>query len=331
VTVSKQVSIPTSEGVDANMNATDNITQDLLTPNALLPASDHPIELREGYAEVGDARLHYVEAGDGPLIVLLHGFPEFWFGWRLQIEPLVAADTRGYNLSSKPEGFEAYAVNLLAADIRALIEERGAESALLVGHDWGGSIAWTVAMNHPEVVDRLAILNAAHPRRLSEGLKNPNQLRKSWYFFFFATPGLPEDVVHARDWHFFRHFLHDANPPYTPEEIERYVEAWSQPGAAAGMINYYRASVRQNQKEAAAKLRPIAAPTLVIWGERDSYLGSDLAEPHSEDVPNLDRVERLADASHWVHHDEAERVNQLLIDFFAPARPTENRQSPTTR
>jgi pimeloyl-ACP methyl ester carboxylesterase len=293
------------------------------------PLPDVGTELREGYAEVGDQSLHYVEAGEGPLIVLLHGFPEFWFGWRLQIAPLVAAgfrvvapDTRGYNLSSKPESFEAYGVDLLAADIRGLIEERGATSALLVGHDWGGSIAWTVAMNHPEVVDRLAILNAAHPRRLSEGLRNPNQLRKSWYFFFFAVPGLPEDVVHARDWHFFRHFLQDANPPYTPEEMERYVEAWSQPGAAAGMINYYRASVRQSQKEADAKLRPISAPTLVIWGERDSYLGPDLAEPDHDDVPNLDRVERLPDASHWVHHDEAERVNQLLIEFFAPARPT---------
>ena len=281
------------------------------------------IELREGYARVGDQTLHYVEAGDGPLVVLLHGFPEFWFGWRLQIAPLAAAgfrvvvpDTRGYNLSSKPEGFEAYAVDLLADDIRGLIGQLGAESALLVGHDWGGSIAWTVAMNHPEVVDRLAILNAAHPRRLSEGLHHPSQLRKSWYFFFFAVPGLPEDVVHARDWHFFRHFLHDANPAYTPEEIERYIEAWSQPGAAAGMINYYRASVRQSQKEAVAKLRPISAPTLVIWGERDSYLGSELAEPHPDDVPNLDRVERLTDASHWVHHDEAEQVNRLLIDFF---------------
>ena len=208
------------------------------------------IELREGYANVGDQRLHYVEAGDGPLIVLLHGFPEFWFGWRLQIAPLAAAgfrvvvpDTRGYNLSSKPEGFENYGVDLLADDIQGLIGELGAEQAFLVGHDWGGSIAWTIAMNHPEVVDRLAILNAAHPRRLSEGLHHPSQLRKSWYFFFFAVPGLPEDVVHARDWHFFRHFLHDANPAYTPQEIERYIEAWSQPGAAAGMINYYRASV----------------------------------------------------------------------------------------
>ena len=208
------------------------------------PLPDVGIELREGYAEVDDQTLHYVEAGEGPLIVLLHGFPEFWFAWRLQIEPLVAAgfrvvapDTRGYNLSSKPEGFEAYAVDLLAADIRGLIGELGAESALMVGHDWGGTIAWTTAMNHPEVVGRLAILNAAHPRRLSEGLHNPNQLRKSWYFFFFATPGLPEHVVEARDWHFFRHFLRDANPPYTEQEFERYVEAWSQPGAAAAMID----------------------------------------------------------------------------------------------
>jgi pimeloyl-ACP methyl ester carboxylesterase len=142
--------------------------------------------------------LHYVEAGEGPLIVLLHGFPEFWYGWRSQIEPLAAAgfrvvapDLRGYNLSSKPDGVAAYDGGQLAADIRGLIHERGAESALLVGHDWGGTIAWTTAMHHPEVVDRLAILNAAHPRKLSQGLHHPGQLRRSWYFFFFDLPELP--------------------------------------------------------------------------------------------------------------------------------------------
>ena len=160
--------------------------------------------LREGYAEIGDERLHYVEAGEGPLLVLLHGFPEFWYGWRLQIEPLAAAgfrvvvpDMRGYNLSSKPDGVTAYDIGQLTADIRGLIHERGAESALLAGHDWGGSVAWATAMAHPEVVDRLAILNAAHPRKLSQGLHHPGQLRKSWYFFFFDLPDLPEAVVHA--------------------------------------------------------------------------------------------------------------------------------------
>src|SRR3989440_10346771 len=141
----------------------------LMTSTGLLP--DAGIEIREGSAEVGDVSLHYIEAGEGPLIVLLHGFPEFWFGWRLQIEPLAAAgfrvvapDTRGYNLSSKPEGFEAYAVDLLAADIRGLLGELGEEAARFGAHDWGGSLAWTTAMNHPEAGERLAILNAAHPR-----------------------------------------------------------------------------------------------------------------------------------------------------------------------
>ena len=276
-------------------------------------------------------KLHYVEAGDGPLIVLLHGFPEFWFGWRLQIAPLVAAgfrvvapDTRGYNLSSKPEDFEAYAVDLLAADIRGLIGELGAESALLVGHDWGGSHR----LDHRDEPPRGG-RPTRHPQRgpsaaAPGGLRNPNQLRKSWYFFFFAVPDCPRTWCTPETGTSSDTSCMTRTRLTRRQEIERYVEAWSQPGAAAAMINYYRASVRQSQKEAVAKLRPISAPTLVIWGERDSYLGSDLAEPDRDDVPNLDRVERLPDASHWVHHDEAERVNQLLIDFFAPAHRQTN-------
>ena len=121
-----------------------------------------------------------------------------------------------------------------------------------------------------------------------------------------------------------RRFLRDAHPAYTPEEIERYIEAWSQPGAATGMINYYRSSVRTPPKKAEAQIHQVKAPTLVIWGEDDRYLGPELAEPDRDDVPNLDRVERLPGASHWVHHDEAERVNQLLTGFFAPALPARN-------
>jgi epoxide hydrolase 4 len=285
--------------------------------------TDGQVELRDGYAELDDIRLHYVEAGDGPLIVLLHGFPEFWYGWRRQIAPLAAAgfrvvapDTRGYNLSSRPTGVAAYSADKLAEDIRGLVRERGAESAFVVGHDWGGTIAWTLAMNHPEIVDRLAILDAAHPRTLQKELPHPSQLRRSWYFFYFAVPALPERLVRADRFRFFRRFLRDARPPFTSDETERYIEAWSQPGALTAMINYYRNSVRTPPKKAKAAIRQIEAPTLVIWGERDRFLGPKLAEPERDDVPNLDRVERLPDASHWVHHDEAERVNQLLIEFF---------------
>lgn len=286
-------------------------------------------ELREGYAQVGDQRLHYVEAGDGPLVVLLHGFPEFWYAWRRQIRPLatagfrvVAPDMRGYNLSSKPESVAAYDTAQLTADVSGLIQERGAESAMLVGHDWGGSVAWATAMQHPEVVHRLAILNAAHPRKLSEGLHHPGQLRRSWYFFFFDLPELPETVVRADHWQFFRHFLRDARPgAFTEQDMGRYIEAWSQPGAASGMINYYRNSVRQSPKRAEDQIRPVQARTLVIWGDHDRYLGAELAEPDHDDVPNLDRVESLADASHWVHHDEPERVTRLLHDFFALTTP----------
>jgi pimeloyl-ACP methyl ester carboxylesterase len=283
--------------------------------------------LREGYADLSEVRVHYVEAGEGPLVLLLHGFPEFWYGWRLQIKALAAAgfrviapDMRGYNLSSRPEGVGNYDLEKLSGDVQDLVHERGAQSALLVGHDWGGSVAWATAMTHPEVVDRLAILNAAHPRRLSQGLHHPDQLRKSWYFFFFALPDVPETIVHANNWHFSRHFLQDARPEYTAEEVDHYVEAWSQPGAASGMINYYRSSVRTPAKKSAAAIHPVKAPTLVIWGQRDAYLGEELAEPEHDDVPNLVGVERVPGASHWVHHDEADRVNQLLITFFAPAR-----------
>ena len=301
-----------------------NTTTNTLTRSTI----DVGTALRDGYAQVGDVNLHYVEAGDGPLVLLLHGFPEFWYSWRDQIAPLVnagfrvvAPDLRGYNLSSGPDAFTDYTADKLAADIRGLISELGADTAMVVGHDWGGTVAWSLAMNHPEVVDRLAILNAAHPRKLNEGLRNPRQLLRNWYFFYFQFPGLPERRAARDGWKFFKGFQRDARPPYTQQENARYVEAWSQPGAAKAMIDYYRAAVRLGSKQ---KVLPIAAPTLVIWGQGDRYLGPDLAEPHQEDVPNLDRVERLPNASHWVHHDEAERVNNLLIDFFTPTHGSQN-------
>ena len=283
--------------------------------------------LRDGYADLGEVRLHYVEAGEGPLVVLLHGFPEFWFSWRFQIPALAAAgfrvvapDMRGYNLSSKPPGVSAYDSDLLAADIRDLIGERGAESAHLVGHDWGAGVAWATAMNHPEVIERLAILNLPHPRRYMHSGWRPRQLAKSWYAVFFQLPWLPERLARLGRWWLFRTLaLGTAARPgaFTGEDIDRYVEAWSQPGAATASINYYRAVFRQSPRRASARMRVVQAPTLVIWGERDRYLGSELAEPDRADVPNLEGVVRLPEASHWVHHDQPERVSQLLIEFLS--------------
>ena len=152
--------------------------------------------VREGYADLGAVRLHYIEAGKGPLVVLLHGFPEFWFSWRHQIPALAAAgfrvvapDMRGYNLSSRPSGVAAYTTDRLAGDIRDLIRERDAKSAFLTGHDWGANVAWRTAMDHPEVVERLAILNVPHPRRMMQAWRNPRQLRRSWYTFSFNCRG----------------------------------------------------------------------------------------------------------------------------------------------
>jgi epoxide hydrolase 4 len=283
--------------------------------------------MRDAYADLGEVRLHYVEDGEGPLVVLLHGFPDFWYSWRFQIPALVAAgfrvvapDMRGYNLSSRPVGVSSYAPARLAADVRDLIAERGGGSpALLTGHDWGAAVAWLTAIRHPEAVQRLAILNVPHPRQMTEALRRPGrQLLRSWYMFFFQLPWLPERLLAAGDWRGLRRPFQDARPgAFTPADLELYKQAWSQPGAATAMINYYRAALRRPPGGAAGRsLSPVQAPTLVIWGERDRHLGAELAEPLARDVPRLDRVVRLPSASHWVQHDEPDRVSELLIEFF---------------
>jgi pimeloyl-ACP methyl ester carboxylesterase len=193
-----------------------------------------PSGLREGYAEIGDVRLHYVEAGEGPLIVLLHGFPEFWYAWRQQIGPLAAAgfrvvapDTGGYNLSSKPDGVAAYDISLLAEDIRGLIHERGAQTAMLVGHDWGGSIAWAVAMNHPGSRGPAGHPQRSPPAEAVAGTAPPGPAPQVLVLLLLRPPRVARSRVHANHWHFFRHFLRDARPAFTPEQTDRYIEAWS--------------------------------------------------------------------------------------------------------
>ncbi len=281
------------------------------------------VDLRDCNADVGGVRLHYVEAGEGPLVVLLHGFPEFWYSWRHQIPALAAAgfrvvapDMRGYNLSEKPRGWRLYDAALLADDIAGLIRSLGGERAHLVGHDWGAGVAYATAMRHPEAVGRLAVLNCPHQARMLEGFRTLKQLRKSWYIFLFQIPRLPESRLSREDFSLLRRVLRTDSPTgFTEEDLERYAEAWAQPGALTAMLNYYRAALRQSPRSAAARLEPIEAPTLVIWGLRDRALGSELAEPPARLVPNA-RIEWIPEATHWVQHDAPERVNELLIEFL---------------
>jgi pimeloyl-ACP methyl ester carboxylesterase len=169
------------------------------------------VELAHRYADLGDVRLHYVEAGEGPLVLLLHGFPQFWYQWRHQIPALVEAgfrvvapDMRGYNLSDKPLGVQAYRVELLARDVERLILACGEWTADVVGHDWGAIAAWVVAMRHPDRVGKLAILNVPHPARFLDGLLSPMQLLRSSYVSFFQIPRLPEEVIRAGDFALLR-------------------------------------------------------------------------------------------------------------------------------
>lgn len=289
------------------------------------PSEPGDLGLRHRYANLGDVRLHYVEAGTGPLVILLHGFPEFWYSWRHQIPALaragfhaVAPDMRGYNLSDKPKSVRDYRIELLTRDVARLIHACGADRATVIGHDWGAGVAWQFGMDYPNMLDRLVIMNVPHPLQLLRGLRTWHQLKKSWYIFFFQIPWIPETIISAGNFAMLRQtFRSDpvrANA-FTDEDINWYIGALSLPGALTGGINYYRALFRQSPLNTRGSIKRIDAPVLVIWGEQDRFLDAELAEPDRKWVPNL-RVERLANASHWVQVDQPEMVNALLLEFL---------------
>ncbi len=285
---------------------------------------------------VGEIEVHHVEAGpkDGPLVLLLHGFPELWYAWRLQIGALAAAghrvvapDLRGYGESEKPGRVRDYRGAALVGDVAGLISALGAKTATVVGHDWGGALAWMVAMHRPDLVERLVVLNAPHPGAFSRALRTFSQARRSWYIFFFQLPWLPERLLRAGDYRAIRKTLRkECRRPegFTDADVERYIEAAARPGALTAAVNYYRAAVRQSWKDLFRPARPdadgpyrrVEVPTLIVWGEQDSFLGPELADPGRSWAPNL-RLERLGEAAHWVQIDAPERVNALLLDFLA--------------
>jgi pimeloyl-ACP methyl ester carboxylesterase len=283
-----------------------------------------PCVVQHRYAVVNGVRLHYVVAGDGPLVVLLHGFPEFWYSWRRQIPVLAAAgyrvvavDQRGYNQSDKPEGVSSYRIDRLAADVAGLIEHAGSDKAHVVGHDWGGAVAWAVAMRHPEVVDKLAILNAPHPAAFFRALHHQDQLRRSWYVFFFQLPVLPELYLRFGNYSFLDRTL--LSEPvhadaFSAADVRLYKQALARQGALTAAINYYRAALRY-QRDGQRSLRRVTAPTLMLWGERDRYLGLPLLDGLEPWVPDL-RIRRIPDSSHWVQNDAPDQVNAALLAFL---------------
>lgn len=288
-------------------------------------------ELAHRFAVVDGVRLHYVEAGQGPLVVLLHGFPQYWWLWRRQLAALAAAgfravapDLRGYNLSDKPPGVASYRRDAIVGDVAGLVKHLGAERATIVGHDWGGSIAWFTAMLRPEVVERLVVINAPHPFALAREIRNKNwrQIWRSFYVLLFQTPRLPEAALRAGGFTALRRvFREEPVRPnaFSDEEVEHYVAALREPGALQSALNYYRAALRYRGDVVPPDRRVISQPTLLIWGDRDVHLGVELSQGLEKWVPTL-RVEHIPEASHWVLEDAPERTTELLLEFVGEGR-----------
>jgi pimeloyl-ACP methyl ester carboxylesterase len=278
------------------------------------------------YIETNGIKLHVVMAGpeDGQPVILLHGFPEFWRGWVKQIQPLAEAgfrvivpDQRGYNLSDKPKGVKSYRLDSLVTDILGLIDTLGYKKVNLIGHDWGAMVAWIFAIRHPERLRKLGILNAPHPAVMRNFLRrgDPEQLRRSWYIFAFQFPWLPEYSLHKNDWRNTVRALRGSGKihTFTNEDIAEYKQAWSQPGAMTAMLNWYRAAACRWPKLPGNLC--VKTPTLMIWGMQDVAFSHRMARL-SMDYCTDGKLVLFEDATHWVQRDEAENVNQLLLEFL---------------
>lgn len=275
----------------------------------------------EGYLTANGQRLHYVSAGQGPLVVLLHGFPEFWYSWRANIPELarvrrvIALDMRGYNLSAKPA--DGYDLATLTTDIRCVIEALGERQADIVGHDWGGALAWVFAMREPDYVRRLIVLNAPHPGPMARELRRLRQLRRSAYIAFFQCVGLAERALAADHFGAIWRTLRSADPDRAwlgDVDIQRFVAAIARPGALTAALSYYRQLTRRGPA-AVGVARVIAAPTLVLWGEQDPYLGVELLDGLDQWVRDL-RCVRYPDAGHWLNQQAPNSVNAEMVAFL---------------
>jgi pimeloyl-ACP methyl ester carboxylesterase len=301
----------------------------------------HTSAVHHARVSTNGIQLNVAMAGpeDGPLVILLHGFPEFWYGWKQQIPHLAAAglrvwvpDQRGYGASDKPGRVEDYNLDALAADVLGLIDAAGAERACLVGHDWGGEVSWWTAMRHPERVERIVVMNAPHPEVMRSTLRrSPSQWIRSAYMLLFMVPRVPEALAGAGHWRALREAMQRTSRPgtFSPEDLERYREAWSAPGAFTAMLNWYRALPRGPAAQGMQSM--VRCPALIIWGVEDAFLRVNMAR-ESLAWCEHGRLE-LLEAGHWVQHEEAARINVLLEQWLrepegSMAAPSDARGAP---
>jgi epoxide hydrolase 4 len=286
-----------------------------------------PLEFRVFH--INGIALHVVLAGpaSGKPLIFLHGFPEFWFAWRHQIDHFVSSgyrvilpDQRGYNLSDKPAGVASYYIDLLAKDVVGVLDSVADSKAFVVGHDWGAAVAWYLAARYSERISRTAMLSVPHPRVFMKNLiMNPAQLGRSWYIFFFQLPWFPECILRRRDWALLVRVLRDTSPPgvLSDPDLEQYKESWDKKGALTAMLNWYRAALSRPSKLALdPEASRVKVPALLIWGKNDQFAGEAMAR---ESLRYCDdgHLEMFEAATHWVQHEESAHVNTLLSQFFA--------------
>ncbi len=282
--------------------------------------------IQHDFVEVNGIKLHVAKQGKGKkLVILLHGWPEFWYTWRLQIPVLAeeytvwAPDMRGFNLSDKPKGIANYKADVVASDIADLIKKSGFKKAHIVGHDWGGAIAWVFATMYPELTDKLAVCNCPHPKIMLDNVKsNPMQILRSWYIFVHQVPVVPELMYKYTLPLFYKTFVKGwmfNKQNFTEEDLNAFVAAYKQEGALTSSINYYRAMLQTKPNTQILKQK-IQAPTLLIWGEDDKALGKELTYGTEKYIDATFDVKYISNCSHWVQNDCPEAVNQYLLDFL---------------
>jgi pimeloyl-ACP methyl ester carboxylesterase len=277
---------------------------------------------KHGYVIANKVKLHYVTEGEGPLMLMLHGFPEFWYSWRYQIPEfakyfqVVAVDLRGYNDSDKPKEQSAYVMDEFIKDVEGVIKGLGHEKCVLVGHDWGGAIAWYFAYTYPQMLEKLIVLNIPHPAKFSQGMRTPQQLLKSFYIFLFQLPWLPEFLIEFSDYQLLENAFQGMavdKSAFTAADINAYKHAAAKPGALTAMLNYYRNIFQQNLFNSSWGI--LEVPTLMIWGENDSALGKELSYGTEAYVRDF-RIRYISNCSHWVQQEKPELVNQYMREFL---------------